>query len=116
MNKRFTWDNIDSIALHFSDSRLHWHCSDTVDITTILRANKKLKDGPIDLICGLIYYTIKKSCINTLDTSCIPLIAGELLLTWASPVRTNTKLTSATKVVCTLNTVAKHNLKDSDYK
>jgi hypothetical protein len=112
MNDTFTWDNVDSIALRFSDSRLHRHCSDTVDITAILRANKKLKDDLIDLIRDLIYYTIEKSCVNTLDTSRIPLIAGELPLTWASPVGTNTKLTSAAKVVRTLNTIAKNHLND----
>jgi hypothetical protein len=103
MNDTFTWDNVESIALCFSDLRLHRHCSDT-DIMAILRANKKLKDDPankklkddpIDLIRDLIYYTIEKSCVNTLNTSRIPLIAGELPLTWASPVGTNTKLTSA---------------------
>jgi hypothetical protein len=114
MNEAFTWDDtIDSIAFRFSDSRLHRHCSDTVDISVILKANKKLKDDPIDLIRDLIYDTIEKSCVNTLDNSRIPLIAGELpLTTWASPIGTKTKLNSAAKVVCTLNTVAKHNLND----
>jgi hypothetical protein len=112
MNETFTWDTVDSIAFRFTDSRLHLHCSDTVDITVILKANKQLKDDPIDLLRDLIYYTIEKSCVNTQDTSRIKLIASALPLTWASPVGTKTKLTSATKVLRTLNTVVKHHLND----